>query len=549
MFEVGRDIFKHGFTGAFGNASGHKRLRFVYGLFLVAFVVFASRTFQLASRGADRERQSISNADWVVDRADIIDRNGYILAKNLMTCEIFVTPKKVRKREELAKAIHKLLPREYSEQDVFNIFNAAKRVAIKKRGDENTCRDALKMERMFNGFEVRTEQRRIYPKHRLFSHIVGVVGRKEYEENKKIKVVLKGSSGIEKKFEDYLSHNTEPLQLSLDSRIQSVFYEQLVNAIDLYKAKGAMGMLMNSRTGEMIAMISLPDFDPENLSEVPMFPLLDGRYEFGSVFKVFNTAMAIENGITKQYLVTQPYPIRDKFNRIVHKITDVRTFKPPRPYLSVDEIMLHSCNVGSAQIAHDLPYGTQQEFLHRIHMDEPLNLDFGKTISPLMPRQWGPTERATVSIGQGINVTPMHLLLGINSMTNGGIYIYPTILKKEIGPMVGERVLDSEISERLRGIMYRIAEETTGRNARVQGIKIGGKTGTAEKHVRGQTDKSRNMTTFIGAFPIDAPQYIIMVTVDEPQRTEASSMQRTAAWNAATTAGKILDAILPLLFE
>ena len=134
-------------------------------------------------------------------------------------------------------------------------------------------------------------------------------------------------------------------------------------------------------------------------------------------------------------------------------------------------------------------------------------------------------------------------------MTNGGIYIYPTILKKEIGPMVGERVLDAEISERLRGIMYRISEETTGRNARVPGIKIGGKTGTAEKHIGGQTDKSRNMTTFVGVFPIDAPQYVMMVTLDEPQKTEASSNQRTAAYNAVPTAGKILNAILPLLFE
>ena len=249
--------------------------------------------------------------------------------------------------------------------------------------------------------------------------------------------------------------------------------------------------------------------------------------------------MAIENGITKEYLVTKPYPIKDKFNRTVYNITDVKSFKPPRPYLSVDEIMLHSCNVGSAQIAHDLPYGTQQEFMHRVHMDEPLQLDFGRAARTLMPRQWGPTERATVSIGHGISVTPMHVLLGINSMTNGGIYIYPTILKKEIGPMSGERVLAPEISERLRGIMYRIAEETTGRNARVQGIKIGGKTGTAEKHVNGRIETSKNMTTFIGVFPIDAPQYIIMVTIDEPQRTEASSMQRTAAWNAAPTAGKI----------
>ena len=537
MFEVGRDIFRHGFTGIGGNTMGHRRLRFVYGFFLIAFVVFAGRTFQLASIGSNRVRQGIGNAEWVVKRADIIDRNGDILAKNLMSCDIWLTPKQVKKRERVAHFIHELFPYEYSEQNIFSLLNASKRVPIKKMADENTCRKALKTR--FDGVEVVSEDRRIYPKHRLFSHIVGFVGHSSKDD------LFKGRAGVEKEFEDYLVSNTEPLQLSLDSRIQSVFYEQLIKAVSLYQAKGAMGMLMNSRTGEMLAIVSLPDFDPENLSNVLMFPPMEGVYEFGSVFKVFNTAMAIENGITKEYYVKKPFPIKGT----KYSISDVRTFKPPRPYLSVDEIMLHSCNVGSAQIALDFPYGTQQEFMHRVHMDEPLKLDFGRTVKTQMPRQWGPTERATVSIGHGISVTPMHVLLGINSMTNGGIYIYPTILKKEIGPMSGERVLDPGISERLRAIMYRIAEETTGRNARVSGIKIGGKTGTAEKHVNGRIETSKNMTTFIGVFPIDAPQYIIMVTLDEPQRTEASSMQRTAAWNAAPTAGKILDAILPLLFE
>ena len=543
MFEVGRDIFKHGFTGVGGNPMGHSRLRFVYGLFLVAFVVFAGRTFQLAARGSNRVRQNVEKIGWVVKRADIIDRNGEILARNLMTCEIGLTPKLVTDPEDVAYVIHKLFGNRYSEQKVYNILNEGKHKIIESNADEKTCRDAqrLKKQKRVDAIGITTKQRRIYPKDSLFSSIVGFIGESNNPEENGI---IKGRAGVEKQFEDYLVNNTEPLQLSLDSRIQAVFYEQLIKAVELYKAKGAMGMLMNSRTGEMLAMVSWPNANFKR----SMFPLLHGRYEFGSVFKVFNTAMAIENGITKEYLVTKPYPIKDKFGRTVYNITDVKTFKPPRPYLSVDEIMLHSCNVGSAQIAHDLPYGTQQEFLHRIHMDEQLELDFGKTATPFMPKQWKQTEQATVSIGQGINVTAMHVLLGINSMINGGIYIYPTILRKEIGPMVGERVLAPEISERLRGIMYRIAEETTGRNARVPGMKIGGKTGTAEKHVGGQTDKSKNITTFVGVFPIDAPQYIIMVTLDEPQKVPGE-FGRTAAYNAVPTAGRILNAILPLLFE
>ena len=265
----------------------------------------------------------------------------------------------------------------------------------------------------------------------------------------------------------------------------------------------------------------------------------------GSIFKIFNTAMAMENGIDKEYYVAEPFPITDKFGRVVKRISDVRSFKPPRPNLTIEEIMLHSCNAGSAQIALDLPDGTQQEFFERLHFDEPLDLDFGSTERPLLPAKWGPVERATVSFGHGISVTPMHLLLAVNAMTNGGIYIYPTILKRGVGPVQGQRVLSDEISARLRNIMFHIAEETSGKQARVAGIQIGGKTATAEKY----GNRKKNLTAFAGIFPVSAPQYTILVVLDEPNGTPESFGLRTAAWNAVPTTGKILDGILPLLFE
>ncbi len=212
--------------------------------------------------------------------------------------------------------------------------------------------------------------------------------------------------------------------------------------------------------------------------------------------------------------------------------------------------MLHSCNAGSAQIALDLPDGAQKEFMHRIHMDRPLDLEFGRTERGLMPIKWGPVERATVSFGHGISVTPMHLLLGVNAMTNGGIYIYPTIQKRGIGAVKGTRVITDDISARLRDVMVRIAEETSGKKARVAGIQIGGKTATAEKrNPDGSVDRKRNLTAFAGIFPASAPQYTILVILDEPKGTKESWGLRTAAWNAVPTTGKILDSILPLLFE
>lgn len=543
MFEVGKDIFKRGFKGFVSDHVSRGRLRFIYSLFLLAFVIFTVRTLWLGVQGTDRSRLAGADGEWTVRRADIIDRNGDILAKNVMSGHITLRPQSVREkdRDKVASVIHQALPYQYSLVDALKLVNSSRRfIYIKKYASD--AQRSLVTQAKLQGLEIEPVQTRRYPKRRLFSHVIGFVG-----------VDGHGLEGVERVYDDYLSENQDPLQLSLDARIQSVFYEQLSFAMQKYQAKAAMGLLMNSRTGEMIAMVSLPDFDPENINTDPasnrMFLPLRGVFEMGSIFKVFNTAMAMENGINKEYYIAEPFKIPDKFGRTAAKIGDVRSFKPPRPNLNVEEIMLHSCNAGSAQIALDLPDGTQKEFFHRVHLDEPLNLDFGTTERPLMPAKWGPVEKATLSFGHGISVTPMHLLLAVNSMTNGGIYIYPTLLKRNVGVVKGERVLSDEISSRLRGIMLRIAEETSGKQARIAGIQIGGKTATAEKYINGRVDHKKNLTAFAGIFPVSAPQYTLLVILDEPKGTTESFGLRTAAWNAVPTAGKILDSILPLLFE
>ena len=541
MFEVGKDIFKRGFSGVTGDPVPRQRLRIVYSVFVLAFIVFAFRTLWLGIQGTDRSRLTGSDGVWVAQRADIIDRNGDILAKNIMSGHITLRPQSVKDRDAVANTIHKALPYEYSLSDALDLVNSSRRFIYVKKYASDAQRNIIAKAKL-QGLEIEQIQTRKYPKRRLFSHVVGFVGSDGH-----------GLEGAERVYDKYLSENKDPLQLSLDARIQSVFYERLSFAMQKYQAKAAMGLLMNSRTGEMIAMVSLPDYDPENINldstKNRMFLPLRGVFEMGSIFKVFNTAMAMENGINKEYYIAEPFKITDKFGRVAARIGDVSSFKPPRPNLSVEEIMLHSCNAGSAQIALDLPDGTQQEFFHRLHLDEGLNLDFGSTEKPLLPSKWGPVEKATLSFGHGISVTPMHLLLAVNSMTNGGIYIYPTLLKRNVGVVHGERVLSGEISEKLRGIMLRIAEETSGKQARIAGIQIGGKTATAEKYTNGRVDHKRNLTAFAGIFPVAAPQYTILVILDEPKGTKESFGLRTAAWNAVPTAGKIMDSILPLLFE
>ncbi len=541
MFDVGRDIFKKGFTGGGSDSNTRGRLRIMYKVLMVAFVVFTVRTLWLGVQGTDRARLGRGDGAWTAQRADIVDRNGDILAKNVMSGHIILRTNAVKDRDAVANAIHDALPYEYSLADALKLVNSGRRFIYVKKYASDAVREKILAAKL-EGLEVEQMQTRRYPKRRLFSHVVGFVGAEG-----------RGLEGVERTFDEYLSENKDPLRLSVDSRIQSVFYEQLSIAMQKYSAKAAMGMLIDARTGEMIAMVSLPDFDPENINLDPiqnrLFKPMRGVFEMGSIFKTFNTALAMENGINKEYYVKEPFKILDKFGRVAARITDIRSFKPPRPSLTIEEIMLHSCNVGSAQIALDLPDGAQKEFFHRLHMDDRLELEFGRTERPLLPRQWEQVERATLSFGHGMSVTPMHLLLGINAVTNGGIYIYPTLLKRSVGVVNGERVLAPEISERLRKVMVRITEETSAKQARIAGIQIGGKTATAEKYLNGKVDRKRNMTAFAGIFPAEAPQYTILVILDEPQGTKESFGWKTAAWNAVPTTGKILDSILPLLFE
>lgn len=541
MFNVGQDIFKRGFVGVRGDGAGRGRMRTVYKWLRAAFIVFIGWTLYLGISGTDNTRRAVSDGVWTVHRADVVDRNGDVLAKNVMSGHITLRNRDVIDKDAVANMIHKAMPYEYSLNDAFELVNSSRRFIYLKKYASEYQRNMIKKARL-RGLEVEPVQDRKYPKGRMFSHAVGFVSGDG-----------RGLEGAERVYDKYLTENKDPLQLSLDARVQGVFFDQLSIAMQTYHAKSAMGMLMNSRTGEIIAMVSLPDYDPENISLDParnrMFMPMRGVFEMGSIFKIFNTAMALQNGINKEYYVKEPFPIEDKFGRVVHRIRDIRSFKPPRPNLNIEEIMMHSCNVGSAQIALDLPAGAQKEFFEKLHFNEALDLEFGRTERGLMPQKWGPVERATVSFGHGIAVTPMHLMLGVNAVTNGGIYIYPTLQKRGLGVVRGERVLDEGHSAQLRKIMLRVNEETSGKKARIAGIEIGGKTATAEKYSGGKVDHKRNLTAYVGIFPASAPQYTILVVLDEPQATKESWGWRTAAWNAVPTTGKILDSILPLLFE
>lgn len=552
-FNIGKDILPHEYKGAVYNHESASRLYWIRWAFSFLFVVFIARTLQLGLQSNDYNKYNAQDS-MIETRADIIDRNGVVLAKSVKSGNIKLFPPRVKEKDinDVADVIHKIAPMDYSIEDALALIRSGRRgLYIKKNATEEQMKTIKQAHRLYDCFEIEQFTQRIYPQRNVFAHVIGFAGKDE------------GLEGVEYTYDKYLRENKDALKLSIDSRIQNIFHEQLSIAMNKYQAKGAIGMLMNSSTGEMIAMVQIPDFDPNNIKYIPAgvrrFKLMRDNFEMGSIFKIFNTALAYENGLqNRDYKIDEPLMIYDKFGRPAMRkpIDDVVSFKRDvvkkggHKTLKAPEIMLYSCNVGSARIALDLPDGAQKEFFERINFDKPLQLEFGKTERAITYKTWGPTERATASFGHGIAVTPMHLLLGVNAMTNGGIYIYPTLLKRNIGAVRGERVLNSDISAKLRQIMLNIAEETTAKKARVKGIEVGGKTGTAEKrHVDGTIDKTRNSTVFTGIFPVAVPQYVILVMLDEPQGTSESLGWRTAAWNAVPTAGAILDGIMPLLFE
>ena len=550
-FCIGHDVLPHEYKGAVYNQDSLGRLRFLRSAFIVVFSVFVLRTLNLGLQSTMIQHNGLKGSE-IERRADIVDRNGVVLAKSIRSGNIKLYPPRVKEKyiDEIAQTIHKIAPMDYSVSDALRLIRSGKTgVYIKNNADEEDIKFVKNINQKYDCFEAEEFTVRRYPQRNVFAHVVGFTGKD------------RGLEGIEFVYDKYLTENKDPLRLSIDSRVQNIFHEQLSIAMEKYHAKSALGMLMNSTTGEMVAMVQLPDFDPNNINaasaQIRRFKLLRDNFIMGSVFKIFNTALAYENGLQdKEYKVNEPVMIYDKFGRpaLPKPIDDVASFKRDvikkrgLTKLKAPDIMLYSCNVGSARIALELPDGAQKEFFHRLNLDKPLNLEFGKTENTLMHKVWHDTEKATAGFGHGIAVTPMHLLLAVNAVTNGGFYIYPTLLKRSIGAVRGERVLSSDISEHIRQIMFQIAEQTTAKRARVKGIDIGGKTGTAEKHINGKIDKTKNVAVFTGVFPVSTPQYIILVMLDEPQATKETGGWRTSSLNAVPTAGAILDGIMPLLF-
>lgn len=326
-----------------------------------------------------------------------------------------------------------------------------------------------------------------------------------------------------------------PEKNTINSEIEQIVQKELEDAVATYQATAATGIVMETKTGEIISMVSVGKIDP-----------MQYVYEMGAQFKVFNTAVAYENGLAdKQYTVNLPYVIRDKYGKELISIKDVpsttRYFENNKvEKLTADDIFVNASNVGTAQIALDLPDGAQTEFYHRVKLDKALELDAGKTAKPLLPGKKSVVERATNSFGHGIAVTPMHMIASLNAVVNEE-YVIPTFTKQK--DVKSERVVSADIAKHIRDVMHKRAELITPNKADVKNIVLS--SATAEK-----TGENKSVITNVFvAFPKDNPQYSMFFLMDDPKGTEKTGGWKTSAWNIVPTAGKILKQIEPMLIK
>lgn len=338
-----------------------------------------------------------------------------------------------------------------------------------------------------------------------------------------IGLILTGCGANIKQIEESNTVNTE---------IQTIVQKELEDAVAVYQATAATGIVMDSKTGKIISMVSIGNADP-----------MKNTYEMGSHFKVFNTVLAYENGLTdKEYRVNQSYLLYDKYGKQQLKVADISSFanylkQKNITEMTADDIFIHSCNVGSAKIAFDLPNDAQAEMFHRLKLDKTLTLDFGTTERALTPEFWGPTEKATAAFGHGISVTPMHMIASLNAVVTGE-YVLPRF--NDATKIQTEHVVSEDISKHIRDVLHKKAEFIGSKKD-----NIGISSATAEKN----DIKTASITSMFVTFPIEKPQYSMFILIDNPQVTNNSFGLKTAAWNVIPTTGKIIEQIKPMLIK
>jgi len=522
------------------------RIAFIFFIFLAISVIYSIQLFHLGSLKKDNVNKSLNaKKDY---RADIIDRNGNYLVKTVSSIDIGINPIEVIDEKKLLINLQLIFPN----KNYLNISNKLKKNKYfyleKKISAENYEKIMSLGDKSIKSEEKLT---RIYPQKNLFSHIIGQID----DDNR-------GISGLEKSLNEKLKKIKEPLQLTVDTDLQYLIREELIKFQTIFKSKGSAVILMNVNNGEILSMVSYPDFDlnkRETISDVNFINRnTKGVYELGSVFKTFTIAAGLEEGLIETD--TEFLNLEKKLKCGKNIISEYDNEIPSN--LTVEQILIRSGNIGSVRIGQKLEIDKLKLFLEKIGILNKIDFDIEEVGEPI-PFRWGKCKLATVSFGHGITTTPLQLAKGYAIITNGGFQVKPSLIKKNLeNHQNQERIIKKGVSEQINKILRKIVttNEGTAGFANIEGYEVGGKTGTAEKVIIGGYTRKAKVNTFASIFPSSNPKYVMIVLLDEPKTSEdyiykyknrsgsyKGTPFNTAGWTSVEVAGKIIEKIGPIL--
>ena len=528
------------------------RLLVLGAMFAIAFGTIGMRMGALAGSTPQEPQAAVQGNPIIGQRADITDRNGRILATNLQTFSLYAHPQDMVDPVFAAGELVKIFPELKLDKLLADFSGARKFLWIRRQISPEQMQAVHDIGS--TGLLFGPREMRLYPNGAIAAHILGGAS---YGREGVASAEVIGVAGVEREFDELLrdpAREGEPLALSIDLTVQAAAEEVLAGGMSIMNAKGAASVLMDLHSGEIISMVSLPDFDPNNRphvlttgdqSDSPLFNrAVQGVYELGSVFKIFAVAQALELGlINPDTMIDTKGPLQ--WGRF--KIRDFRNYGAQ---LSAMDVIVKSSNVGTARIAMEIGAERQQDFLTSLGFTKatPVELSEAPSGAPLLPRNWSEISTMTISYGYGLSSSPLHLATGYASLLNGGTRIEPTLIRRAT-LQNGPRVVSEAVSTQARDMLRQVVVRGTASFGEVAGYEVGGKTGTADKPKEngGGYYDDKVITTFASVFPANDPKYILIVTFDEPSENSGAEPRRTAGWTAVPVAAEMIRRTAPLL--
>jgi len=523
------------------------RISFIFFIFFIFFLIYSIHLIHLGSRKTKIEfNNNINKPINNLYRADIVDRNGKYLGKTVSSIDIGISTQKVIDKKKLVLNLKYIFPNKDYKKIESKLKNKNFFYFEKKISDENYEKIMKLGDKSIQPEEKLT---RIYPEKNLFSHIIGQI-----DDNNN------GISGLEKSLDEDLRNIKEPVKLTVDKDIQFLIRDELIKFNEIFNTKGSGAILMDVNNGEILSLVSLPDFDPNKRKKISDVNFINratkGVYEFGSVFKTFTLAAAFDENIIEpktefidlpKSLTCAGFSIREYDNKIPSNLT-------------AEQILIRSGNIGSVRIAQKIGEEKFRLFLSKLGVLEEINFDIEEVGKPIK-FNWGKCPLATAAFGHGITTTLLQLAKAYSIIVNGGYDVKPSLIKKNINSQK-KKILNEEVSKKILPILRKIVttKEGTASLANVDGYEIGGKTGTAQKSIMGGYSKKK-VNTFVSIFPTSKPKFVFAVMLDEPKINkdyiyhyrDGSNIKykgtpfNTAGWTSVEVTGQIVEKIGPIL--